>query len=206
MSSNTVPLFTRKITSIDGVSSSNKLITVDGLANLDSLKTSEGAKLQGYQSGTINSQNLMWIPTNEESTPDSRANVISFLPKDDLRQLSKIDFLLTEDGDLAISSSGDFRLANGMTNLIQAIRLKLLTEKGRLLNHAEYGIDAFVGKSLADVNVQKIYDSISASIANDERFSGIRNLQVTLNGPTLNISLEVVVVNSELIVPVSFEI
>lgn len=206
LSSTTVPLFTRKITSIDGVSSSNKLITVDGLPNLDSLKTIEGAKLQGYLSGTINSQNLMWVPTQEDTTPDSRANVIPFLPKDDLRQLSKIDFLLTEDGDLAISSSGDFRLANGMTNLIQAIRLKLTTEKGKLLNHGEYGIDVFVGKALSDVDVQKIYDSISASIGADERFSGIRNLQVVLNGPTLEISLEVVVVNSELIVPVSFQV
>lgn len=206
LNSNTVPVFTRKITSIDGVSSSNKLITVDGLANLDSLKTIEGAKLQGYLSSTINSQNLMWIPSNEPTTEDSRANVIPFLPKDDLRQLSKIDFLLTEDGDLAISSSGDFRLANGMTNLIQAIRLKLSTEKGRLLNHDDYGIDVFVGKSLADVNVQKVYDSISASIGSDERFSGIRNLQVVLNGPTIEISLEVIVINSDLIIPVSFSV
>lgn len=202
--SNTKPTFTRKITAIDGVEASNRLITVDGLADLDSLKTVDNAYLQGYRSGTFNSQNLIWIPTDTEATPDKRSNLIPFLPKDDLNVISNVDFLLTEDGDLAISSSGEFRLANGMTNLIQAIRLKINTERGRLFRHQDYGLGDLTGTSNADLDVQEVYKMINSTISTDPRFAGIKDLVVELVGPTLNISMEVQIINSEMIVPVSF--
>ena len=202
--SNSQPQFTRKITAIDGVEKTNRLITVDGLSDLDSLKMIDSPYLQGYKSGTFNSQNLIWIPTEAPATPDQRSNVIPFLPKDDLNAISGVDWLLTEDGDLAISSSGEFRLANGMTNLIQAIRLKLNTERGRLLRHANYGLGDLVGSSIGDLDLKEVYQMISSTMSSDPRFAGIKNLQVTLDGPTLNIAMEVQIINSELIIPVSF--
>jgi hypothetical protein len=205
LTSSTVPSFTRQILKLDDVNDSNTLVTVDGLSNLANLITNDGAYIKGYLPNTVNSQNQIWIPTDQTASDYEKTKIIPYLPVDNLTGLSKIDMLLDDNGDIVLNSFGDIQLANGMTNLIQAIKLKLVTEQGFLFRHPDYGFPAAVGDSLADIDVSRLSNAIYSCVANDKRFSGVQRVQIQLNGPILNVSIEVIVSGTGNVVPVSFQ-
>lgn len=206
LSSNNVPAFTRKIISIEKISDTNYLISVDGLDNLSTLTTAQGAKIKGYLPGTVNSQNQIFIPTNEPSQPDDRTFEIPFLDNPELTKISKVDFLLTDNFDLAITSTGDFMLANGITNLVQALKLKVAIKKDSLLRHLNFGLGIVPGEVVSDIETGTLITELNELIQSDERFDFIEKLNFSLNGPTLTISMSVRLANNNGILPITFEI
>jgi len=206
ISSDTVPAFTRKIISIEKIDDDNFLINVDGLANLDNLTIVDNAKIHAYLPGTVNSQNQIYIPINVPSQADDRIRTPSHLDEDALTRISGIDFLLTDDGDIAINSVGDFRLANGLTNLVQALKLKIKTKKGTLLRHLDFGLGISPGISAADINNGTLFLEMNKIIQDDSRFSGIDRLTIKMNGPIMLIDMAVKISNGSGIVPITFEV
>ena len=200
----TIPPFSRKIISIEKISDNNYLITVDGLANLDSLTTVDNARIKAFLPGTVNSQNQIYIPTNQPSDEDDRTFDIPGLNPSNLTKLSKVDFLLTDDFDIAINSVGDLRLANGLTNLIQALKIKIKVKKGTLLRHLDFGLGLEHGVSIADIEQGQILKELNEMIRGDSRYDFIESLTFTLRGPTLGIDLSVRLANNTGIVPISF--
>ena len=192
------------ILNIDRLSGSSYLITLDGIANLDNFLLADGAYLQAYLPGTVNSQQKIFIPDN--AVLPTTANIVppASTTSDVLVGLSKVDFLLTETGDLAVNNFGDFRLASGITNLIQAIKIKLGTPKGSILLHPEFGLGIKPGISSADVRVAEIYKTINKLIQEDSRFAGLDNLQIVLSGPILTINMAVRIANNQGVYPLSF--
>ena len=122
----------------------------------------------------------------------------------DLVGLSKVDWLLTPQGDIAINNSGDFRLAAGITNLVQALAIKFGTQLGTSLLDPTFGLGFKVGTMNTDVHAKTLYNQIVALITNDPRFEGVSGLQVTLNGPSLGISLGVQLAGQRGVFPVGF--
>jgi hypothetical protein len=151
ISSLTVPTIIRKITNIEELGNDVFLVTVDGLADLDQFKTSDSAQIQTYLPGTINSQNRIYIPTDQPIQDDDRTFEVDNVEDQELARISKVDWLLTDQGDIAINGLGDVRLSSGMTNLIQALKLKIQTKKGSLLQHMNYGLGIQHGTSIADL-------------------------------------------------------
>lgn len=206
LSSNTVPAFTRKIINVEKIADGNYLVSFDGVDNLDSLTTNDNARIQGYLPGTVNSQNQIYIPVNAPSQDDDRIKTPSHLEEDQLTRISKIDFLLDDNGDVAINQFGDFRLANGLTNLVQALKLKVRTKKGTLLRHLNYGLGIEHGISVADINNGEIITSLNKMISDDPRFSSIERIDIRLRGNTLAIDMAVKVANGSGVVPITFDI
>ena len=204
LSSLTQPQEARRIINIEKISDSNYLITADGLDNLSVYTTANSAKMQAFLPGTVNSQNQIFIPAEGAAPDDVRTRPVSAFKNDPLVGLSKVDILLTENGDIAVNNYGDFRLAGGLTNIIQALKMKFSVNPGRLLKHLEYGAGIEHGVSSADVNSQDIVETIRTSIQEDERFDQIERLEIVLNGPTLTINLAVSLANGQGIVPISF--
>ncbi|HLD91595.1 MAG TPA: hypothetical protein VI911_11410 [Patescibacteria group bacterium] len=206
LSSNTVPAFIRKIINVEKISDTNYLITVDGLDNLDNLTTAGAAKLQGYLPGTANSQNQIYIPINTPAEEDDRTFEIPYLDEKHLTKLSKVDWLLTDQGDLAINSVGDLRLSNGLTNLIQALKLKIKIKKGTLLRHLDYGLGLEHGMSVADIENGEIIKALNKMIEDDPRFDSIERITIKLVGPTLAIDMAVKLANQSGILPINFDV
>jgi hypothetical protein len=206
LQSNTVPQFARKITDVEKISDDNYLVTVDGLADLSTLTTTDNARITAYLPGTMNSQNQLYIPTDKNSMVDDRTWGISSLDNQNLVAISKIDFLLTDQNDLAINSLGDFRLASGLTNLIQAFKLKVITTKGTLLRHLDFGLGISYGMSVADVESGKLIKEFNKLIKDDLRFDSINRMTIELKGATLAIEVSLNIANSSGIVPISFEV
>lgn len=206
LQSDTVPAFTRKVVNVEEISDNNYLITVDGLDDLDKLTTVDNARIQGYLAGTINSQNQIYIPIDEPSLEDDRTFTIPYLDEQRLTKLSKIDWLLTDEGDLAINSTGDFRLANGLTNLVQAVKLKVKTKRGSLLRHLDYGLGLQHGISVANIESGEIINSLNQMIQADGRFDSIERIDIKLKDSTLAIDMAVKLANQTGIIPITFDV
>jgi hypothetical protein len=206
LSSNIIGQIIRKIASIDKINDTNYLITTDGLADLDSLQTTNNAIMQGYLPGTVNSQDQIFIPTNTPSPVDDKIRTLPAFRNDQLTRISKIDWMLTDDGDLAINGLGEFRLANGLNNLIQALKLKIRTKKGTLLRHIDFGLGIQHGISIADIEQGVLMQELTRIVVQDNRFSGVSKLEVILTGSTLTINMEVTIANNNGILPISFSV
>jgi len=206
LQSDTVPSFARKIINIEEINNTTTLVTVDGEDNLESLLSSANARMQGYLPGTVNSQNQIYIPVATPAEEDDRTFEIPQLNDQNLTKISKVDFLLTEQNDIALNSLGDFRLANGLTNLIQALRMKVITQRGTLLRHLDFGLGLEAGVSVADIEDGQILKSMNRLIATDPRFNGLERFTVRLAGSTLAIDMAVRIANDSGVVPISFDV
>jgi hypothetical protein len=197
---------TRSILGIDRLSDTSFLLTLDGLPNLDNFQTVDKAYLQAYLPGTVNSQQKIFIPSDLPVPNDPNIIPPAATSGDPLTGLSKVDWLLTDTGDLAVNNFGDFRYSSGITNIIQCLKIKIGTKKGTVLVHPEFGLGLTVGTMNSDITVQDIYNSLTKLIEEDPRFQGLDNLQVTLNGPTLNLNMGVVLAGQQGVFPVNFNL
>jgi hypothetical protein len=206
LSSNSQPIQKRSIVSVEKISDTNYLITVDGLNNLDVFTTAQSAKMKAYLPGTVNSQDQIYIPTDIEPSDDLITRPVPSTSSDALTGLSKIDWLMTDDGDVAINSFGDFRLSYGLTNILQALKIKIATQPGKVLKHPGFGAGVSSGRSIADTSASEVYKQISASIQSDSRFSSIDRMEIVVNGPTMTINLSVSIANGQGVFPLSFKL
>jgi len=206
LSSNTTPPFKRKIINVERISDDNYLVTLDGEDDLDNLTTLQAAKIKGYLPGTINSQNQIFIPSDDTPQEDDLITTPRIFDADKLVKISKVDWLLDENGDVAINEVGDIQLAGGLTNLIQALKLKIRTKKGTLLQHLDYGLGVNAGISIADIESGEIIQSLNKMIENDSRFDGVERLNIRLNGGILSIDMSVRIANGSGVLPITFEV
>lgn len=204
--SNTVPMFTRKITAIEKISDTNYLITVDGLNNLDSLTTTDVAKIKAFLPGTVNSQNQIYIPSDETITEEARTYDIPFLKEDTLTGFSKVDWLIDDRGDVVVNSFGEMALANGTTNLIQALKMKIMTQKGSLLSDPSFGLGLTPGVAVSEVDIENVLTDLRDMVLQDPRFSDIENIELNVLPPTVSISINAVLANGKGIFPINFSV
>lgn len=194
----------RIILDIEQLSTTNFLITLDGMPNLENFTTAIGSYIQCYLPGTVNSQQKVFIPS-ELPVPDLD-NIIppSSTSSDPLVGLSKVDWLLDDGGDLVLNNYGDFKYASGINNIIQALRIKFATQAGTVLTHPTFGLNVRVGSISSEIQLQDLFNSINDMVTQDPRFAGVSNLQITLDGPTLGINLGVQLPGIVGVFPVSF--
>lgn len=202
--SNTQSPTSRTISNITQLSQTSFLIALDGLANLSVFTVADQAYMQAYLPGTVNSQNVIFVPSSLQSPVFDQINIPSSVANVDLVGLSKVDLLLTPTGDLAITNTGDFRLAAGIPNLIQALAIKFGTQQKTSLLNPNFGLGIKAGTMNADIKPIDIYNQISSMVTADPRFSAITGLQVTLNGPSLLVSLGIQLSGISGVFPVSF--
>lgn len=74
-------------------------------------------------------------------------------------------------GEVYATNSGDIATVNGLANLKQSLIMRLLTRKGTLLNHADYGsrLSYYLGQSIDDKTLQLITTEVLRTITTDTR-------------------------------------
>ena len=196
----------RTIINIVSLSQTSFLLTLDGLANLSTFTVADQAYIQAYLPGTVNSQNIIFIPSDIQTPDFDQISIPSSVANVKLVGLSKVDWLLTPQGDLATTNVGDFRLAAGITNLIQALAIKFGTKLKTSLLNPDFGLGFKVGTMNADVNAKDLYNQIVKMVIADPRFQAVSGLQVTLNGPSLGVNLGVQIAGQTGVFPVGFSL
>jgi hypothetical protein len=196
----------RRILGIDILSDSSVLLTLDGTPDLESYTLNDKAYLQAYLPGTTNSQQKIFIPSDLAAVDSDGIVTPSAVAGDSLVGLSKVDFLMTDSGDLATNNYGDFRLSAGLTNLIQALRIKMGTIKGTMIAHPSFGLGLRAGMPSSELNAQNIYGTINKLIQDDPRFGGIEKLQIQLSKAAVTINLSVFLANGNGVLPLTFDL
>ena len=88
--------------------------------------------------------------------------------------------LLLKDGDLASSSSGDVQTVSGMPNFMQALDIKMKTERRGLLLHPWFGFLMFVGSRGTPEYLFSARYNAEKTILSDSRVSSIRGMSISL--------------------------
>jgi len=200
----------RQITNITPLPNGNSfLVSVNGDPDLGTFTTADSAYLQAYLPNTVNSQQKIFIPSDlPEPVYAGQANVIppGLAQNDPLTGLSGVDILLTESGDLAIDQYGDFMIAYGLTNLVQALRTLFRTVLNSSLLDPNYGLGVSAGTSISDLNVQQLYQQINQQVTQDPRFANVVSLQINANPPVLSINVGVALPGNNGVLPLSFDL
>lgn len=192
------------------------IIELEGEPNLDRYKINDDAHIRIFKPNTVNSSFLVMIPSLTQIEDTTENDIPWFLKgADGVEKRQKVDLSITEEGDLFFSSTSDLQLSYGLTNAMQAVRMKMSVELGELRRHREFGLPAVTGLKNSEVgSVRKILtDSINRMIAEDERFTGVDSLQVEYannfdnNAPSaINVNLIVRLSGSGQLLPINFEV
>lgn len=205
--SNTQQPFSVKIRSIEEISEEDTLLTFEDDVDLSDFKVADEAKIHAYLPNTVNSSRLIAIPS-QTSVPDNARVKIGpdVTDLNGIAHIAKTDFLIRSDGDIVITSGGDIMLANGLTNMIQAAKMKLLTKVGSMIQHPNFGNPVQPGASAADINAAEVLSQLNRLFAQDSRFSGVLAGKVQLNGPALTVDLLLGVAGSNSNLPIKAEL
>lgn len=181
-----------RIVEIKKISQTTFYIYTNSDIDLSVYRVDQNASLQAFLPNTVNSQQVIYIPDDRPSAQSATAGIIKGVDNfDPLLQISGVDLLLDDKGDLIITNEGDFKYAYGMQNIVQTVKLALSTPQGSLLQHPAYGINVAVGQSTADVNPEDIAKSITQMFANDSTFTGVKAIKINKNGPVVEIFVSI---------------
>jgi hypothetical protein len=198
----------RRITKIEKLSSTMSVITLDGEDDLARFSTLAGATLHAFLPDTVNSQMMIYIPSDiEPSDQDYQTKDIPGLDVyDQLLEVGGVDLLLTPTNDLAITPDGDCRLAVGLTNIVQTARIRLSTPQGSLHRHPEFGLPISLGQSIADMNAKTLLKATKNLFLGDPTFTGVQSASVRVNGPVVSIAIGVGIRGHSQVVPITLDI
>lgn len=198
----------RHITSISRNVVGPAVLSLDGDHDLDIYTTMAQATLHAFLPDTVNSQMQIFIPSQETSNEDDFASkAIPGLDEfDNLIRVGGIDLLLSQTGDLVITPDGDCRLAYGMTNIVQKVRVALSTPKGSLLHHADYGLEVPVGSSTADLSSKELLKRAQSLFDGDPTFTGITGASVRKDGPLMQMTIAVGVTGAAQVIPITVDV
>lgn len=208
ISSNNVVKEKRRVTAIRTLTPSVHVISLSGNGDLDKFTTSAGSKLFAFLPGTVNSLQLIYIPSEKaaaDTSLEARPNpdIDEF---DALLRVGGVDLLLSESGDLAITKDGDCRLAQGLANIVQRARLAMDTPIGSLPRHPNYGFGVQPGVSTASVTAQDILRSARQTFAGDPTFTGVTSASIIKDGPSISIAMNVGIAGYSQLVPIVFKV
>lgn len=197
----------RRIVGIQTIGAGLVEVTLSGDSNLDLFKVIDNAVLEGFLPGTVNSQQIIYIPSNT-NIPDS--GVFDSIPGvdqyDPLIQAAGVDLLLNDDGDLILTPDGDTRLAYGLQNIIQQVKLGLSTEKGTILQHPSYGVELRVGSSTANTNIEQLLKDAKSLFSDSDVFTGVTSATAEKNGPVVKITLVLGIKGLGSEIPITFNV
>lgn len=121
------------------------------------------------------------------------------------------DFRLQETtggelGDVAVSSSGDIDMVEGVDNVIQAVKIKFATEQGELPTHPTFGAKYPVGTKVTLVTIQEFAINARRTFFQDPRVEDILQMNIWAEGDQIFTSTRLKLVGSEVDVPFTFSV
>jgi hypothetical protein len=199
----------RTIISITTVPISGEIVLeLSGESDLDKFKTNENAVIRVYKPNTVNSNFFVAIPSPQLPGEGKIGETPFFLEassEDEKR--AGIDLLFDDNGDIVLGSNGDLQLNYGVANAVQAIKLKMLSEKGQSKRHPTYGLPSVQGEKERDPEFikQMLVDGINSMVSADSRFDRIEQIDIR-KGDVNDIRIGIVVrmAGSGTLVPLSF--
>jgi hypothetical protein len=201
----------RQILNITEIPISGEIILeLDGESDLSKYKTTDNTTVRIYKPNTVNSNFFVAIPSNVELDEVQVGETPFFLESSsEDEKKAGVDLLVDGDNDLAFGSSGDLQLSFGLSNALQAMRFKILSERGQSKRHPNFGLPSVMGEKKRDPEQihNTLIDGINEMIDADVRFDRIEQIEVAENenGDT-QIGLVVRLAGTGTLLPLSFKL
>lgn len=142
--------------------------------------------------------------------PEAPTNGLSQLPKgketaasrnlDEVLKSLGVDFRVTSDFDLALGNNDDLQVVAGADNMAQAVFLKLVYEKGDVLNFPEIGVGLVIGSK--SPSLDRVKDALTSSLLQDPRIQNITDMSLIKDGSAIYLSFNLNIKKVDLPVPV----
>jgi hypothetical protein len=181
-------------------------IRLTGAEGLERFRTDNQAVLHAYLPGTVNAQQMIFIPRPDDAPADLLPRFVpSGDQQDALLRVGGVDLLLDQQGDLVLTEGGAV-YSYGMANILQVIRIALTTERGSVLRHPEFGVGVEPGSSLADFNASTLAAHIRGLFADDPAFLGVEDVRVEQRGGRASLEMAVRLNGVDQVLPISLDI
>lgn len=177
--------------------------------DLNNYKLQDRAQLHAYLPNTINAQQLLYIPSdlpNNITIPLGKPNNAYTNLQAQLSQGGADLLLNPTDNDLIITPTGNAKLAIGLANKIQKLRLTINTPRGTIIEHPQYGFPLEEGQSLADLSANDVLRLVQNTFTGDPTIQGVEGVQVQINGPTTIITFSIIEAVTGNRLPVAFAV
>jgi len=108
------------------------------------------------------------------------------------------------ENDIVFGTNSDFKVIEDENNLAQAIIMRLLTNRGELRSHKDYGSNLYllIGQNIDDSALNIASSYVYSSLGEESRIKTIDELEVDfrqINGkPTLVIFLKVTTIENDI--------
>jgi hypothetical protein len=118
---------------------------------------------------------------------ENMKNNLIFSRRDDRDNYGR-DILLSDDGLMMTSTSGDYALTSGAKNLSQAILLRLRESVSKRIRLNAYGIRTNISDPTA--GAAYIISSIELTVSRDPRVLSVDHIRFSSGGDYLNVSID----------------
>lgn len=204
--SNTALKTKRRITGITN-ELTHSVIELDGDNDLGNYEYLAGAYLHGFLPGTVNSQMSIYIPSSVpiDDAVYQTKDIPGLEDADPLINAGGVGLLLDNNNDLVITPQGETRLAIGLQNVIQMVRIMLSVRKGTLNQHPDFGLPLEVGQSLSEISAKEIAKAVK-DMFNSIPAWDCRDVTVEITGPSCRIGFNLMVPGTAQLIPVFFSV
>ncbi len=201
----------RNILSIKEIPISGEIIIeLSGDTDLDKFTTLDGASIRVYKPNTVNSNFYVSIPSDVPTNEVDVGETPFFLEtKSEDEKNAGIDFLIDDSGDIVLGANGDLQLSYGLANALQAMKFKILSERGQSKRHPTYGLPNVVGKKVRDPEAiyNTLIDGINEMVEADPRFDRIEQIDVVpAEQSGIRIGLVVRLAGTGTLLPLNFKL
>lgn len=93
-----------------------------------------------------------------------------------------VDLAVNEDGDLVLSGTGDVALVSGVSNMEQALRVRILTDRGTVAAFPEYGMPRVVSKKNTLGFSGTVQSAVYTQVISDPRVESVGALNLLDGG------------------------
>ena len=127
------------------------------------------------------------------------------LTEDIARDPYGTDIAIDQNGNLVVQESNDLATVSGLTNVEQAVNLRLNTMVGSMIKQTAFGITAQAGIAGTELAVKYLKTAVRNALTEDPRIQSIENMIVTLKADVLEIGMTVNVVGADKSLPVTVQ-
>jgi hypothetical protein len=162
------------------------------------------ASINGIQGNEdLTSMETIYIPIPVEAGSAKDLFVLSEDPK---RDPFGADIRIDSNGNIIISEGGDLALVYGLTNLVQAINIRMQTSPGSLIRQTAYGLLSTPGDAGTEAALSYVRTAFRSSLIADTRIRNATNIQVVFSGGSVFLSADIEVIGMDKTIPVSVKI
>ena len=128
------------------------------------------------------------------------------LTEDVARDPYGTDIRIDDDGKLVVQENSDLATISGVTNVEQAINVRLGTEAGSLIKQTAFGMSIQAGLAGTDIAIKYLKIAIRTTLTQDPRIRNVTDMIVNINGDTVSVGMNINLIGIEDSLPVTLEV